>query len=537
MSYPKKPVRSGSSDHKTNTRLSEGRKERLLALQEKESLKGLLIKKFVEKYGKGKSANTDIIAKEVIEFMKTEKLTEENLRRLEDRVKEKTGNGGKNGGNVASGQSQLQRAAEQAIQSRPPENHAENHAPQQYNAPQGLTASAVQQLSNQGGGSRGPRSRKDDDALSVQDSIGPRSVYHLNEDDEWAAIMKYDSELYKKERDLEAMMERERKKKVKMELDQQITEKQRLKEMEQDELSRYMDVQKKLLTIHDVKEKSKEDERKQRNLQEKLSRDKQLQEENLRKKLEKRQEREMDALLVRKIKEELENEQNMNLQKKLNERDRLKRVMVENEDNKRKILDEAAHEKQSDIRAQEEYTRLIEKQEAEREKELQDREARAKKLMSMMADTVIKDQKQMLVEEEKKILKYYLEREEKAMKDEESRKRKLLEQKMEVRKFLDHQMNEKNSRKKQEDEFNKKQADIWKRDTEDFYENEKKKSDYIKEVNKQHAEILKQQMNQPHPGTKKTAFQKMNHEELLLNKGKLKEIAGQQDGFVKEHLH
>src|SRR5688572_18862028 len=141
-------------------------------------------------------------------------------------------------------------------------------------------------------------------------------------------------------------------------------------------------------TNFDTREKMKDDERKTRTMMEKLSRDKQLHEENMRKKMEKRSEKEMDALLVRKIKEELDNEQNQQVQKKLNERERLLRVMVENDENKKKVMGDAEVEKQLDIKAQQEYSRLIEKQEADRERELQERENRAKKLMGMMADTV-----------------------------------------------------------------------------------------------------------------------------------------------------
>ena len=69
------------------------------------------------------------------------------------------------------------------------------------------------------------------------------------------------------------------------------------------------------MTNFDQREKFKDDEKKHKNFQEKQSRDKQLYEENLRKKLERKQERDMDQLLVRKIKEELDNEQNQQLNK------------------------------------------------------------------------------------------------------------------------------------------------------------------------------------------------------------------------------
>jgi hypothetical protein len=47
----------------------------------------------------------------------------------------------------------------------------------------------------------------------------PRSVYQINDvEDEWATIVKFDSELYKKEQELEGLRSKEQKKKYCKEL-------------------------------------------------------------------------------------------------------------------------------------------------------------------------------------------------------------------------------------------------------------------------------------------------------------------------------
>lgn len=46
-----------------------------------------------------------------------------------------------------------------------------------------------------------------------------------DEDDEWATLVKFDTELHKKERELERIRQQEFKKKMKSELDRQIQEK------------------------------------------------------------------------------------------------------------------------------------------------------------------------------------------------------------------------------------------------------------------------------------------------------------------------
>ena len=51
-----------------------------------------------------------------------------------------------------------------------------------------------------------------------------------NEKDEWAIIMKFDTELYKKEQEMEKLRLAEQKKKMRSDLQRQIMEKQKLKE-------------------------------------------------------------------------------------------------------------------------------------------------------------------------------------------------------------------------------------------------------------------------------------------------------------------
>ena len=72
-------------------------------------------------------------------------------------------------------------------------------------------------------------------------------------------------------------------------------------------------------------------------------------------------------------------------------------------------------------------------------------------------------------------------------------------------------VSEKDQRKQMEDELNQKQAQFWKKDTDEFFDNEKRKNDYIKQVNLKHADILKQQMSDK--TTKKKP--KMSTQELL----------------------
>jgi len=279
---------------------------------------------------------------------------------------------------------------------------------------------------------------------------------------------------------------------------------------------------------YDVKERTKEQNMKNKLLQQKYSRDRQLYDESVRKKVEKKTEKEIDTMLVRKIQEEIEAEIRHAAEKRKDQKESLKKVLVENEERRLRILGEAQRQKEEDIKFQQEYTRLIELQEAKRAAELKAREDRAKKFMSMMADTIIKDQKEQMLEEEKKLLKHYLDREEREVADDKMRHQRLKEQKKDIKTYLDHQMGERDQKRQVENNLEKMQADIWKKDTEDYYNYEKNKADKIKEVNLKQAEFLKYQMEQE----KIRKGKKMNTEELLMNKRLLKEIAEKDTGKV-----
>lgn len=518
MSYPKKSAadsKAKSATKGTGSRLTEEKREKLVAIQQREQLKGMLVNKFLEKYGnkQGGSNTNQHITNEVNDFLKNEKLTEENLRKLEQRIKEGPGGVEKN------------RPPSQ-LQSQPKNTKQE---PKQVDRQsQNGGAETKSQVSFKKG-------YKDDDAISDTSSTRPKSIYvQEDEDDEWATMLKHDAELYKRELELEKHRDFETKNKVKEELERQILEKKRLELREKDLENHYVNAVQTQMSQYDERERKKEAEKKEKILQEKLSRDRQLRDEHLRKKQEVKAEGQIDQLLVTKIKEEIDSDQHTALKRKEEERQHLRKVLHENEEYKKRMLEEAKREKETDIRAQKEYTRLLEQQEAERAAEVKAREERSKKLMSMMADTVIKDQKEQILEEERKLLRHHQERESRETEEENRRKQRQHEQKKEMAAFLDKQKYEKELREKEEKEFERRQAELWKKDTEEYNMNEKKKMETIRDINKKNAEFLKQQMELE----KKKQKKKMNVEEALLNKDKLRYIAetDENERFHKEKV-
>lgn len=73
----------------------------------------------------------------------------------------------------------------------------------------------------------------------------------------------------------------------------------------------------------------------------------------------------------------MERERQLMLEKRAQERAYLKKMLNENEANKQKANAQAANEKEQDVAALQEYGRMLDKQDADRQREFEQRERRA----------------------------------------------------------------------------------------------------------------------------------------------------------------
>ena len=73
----------------SKSNMSDTRRERLLDIQRKEQLKGMLVNKFKLKYG-DKPDFKKYIDNEVTKFLKNDRLTEESLKKLDDKISKET---------------------------------------------------------------------------------------------------------------------------------------------------------------------------------------------------------------------------------------------------------------------------------------------------------------------------------------------------------------------------------------------------------------------------------------------------------------
>ena len=86
----KSEVKSLTPSHLS--KMSESRRTRLEEIQKREQLKGMLITKFRNKYGKNNSELQKYIDSQVQAFMNQNKLTETNLKELDQKIQQEMQN-------------------------------------------------------------------------------------------------------------------------------------------------------------------------------------------------------------------------------------------------------------------------------------------------------------------------------------------------------------------------------------------------------------------------------------------------------------
>ena len=132
----------------------------------------------------------------------------------------------------------------------------------------------------------------------------------------------------------------------------------------------------------------------------------------------------------------MEQERQLQAQKRDQERNYLKKMLVENEINKKKAEEERLRERELDIAAQEEHAKILEKQEQDRQREFLARERRAQEFMNRMGGTVIKNQTEKQREEDQMLIRYEMDREMRLRAEEQRKADRAKAEQEEMRKLL-----------------------------------------------------------------------------------------------------
>ena len=205
-------------------------------IQKREQLKGMLVNKFVLKYG-GKQNLNKYIDNEVVRFLKNGRLTEDNLRALDVKISKEADLRDKKDAILDDRKSN-------AGSVRSAKSRASSQAKSRHSAAAGGVANDAKSVASSRRSSQ-PRSIRggaQDDQLSVASSkVSKRTeVYsELAEEDEWTAIQKFNTLLHYEEQKQLIMREQERRRLIRGELDRQLDEKKTREAAESDEKRMY----------------------------------------------------------------------------------------------------------------------------------------------------------------------------------------------------------------------------------------------------------------------------------------------------------
>jgi hypothetical protein len=179
--------------------MSESRRDRLVEIQKREQLKGLLINKFKVKYGATQALNK-FIENEVQKFLTNERLTEASLKALDAKIARETDNRDRKSQILDDHKSQRSQSARSQISRRSLGQRSTG----------GLSHQALSEFNKRNGEdnvSRGvPSIRSKRSAVSSYASkrsgisqilSGKPSHYsEIDENDEWVAIQKFNTLLH-----------------------------------------------------------------------------------------------------------------------------------------------------------------------------------------------------------------------------------------------------------------------------------------------------------------------------------------------------
>ena len=513
-------------------------KECLLNLQKRQKLKDLLITKFMQKYG---IKNADLILEEEIsKFLQGEKLNDKDLKRLDMKVRKLL--------NEKISKDKLKEKLTQSLQgissneilpkietSKTIENNTispktRNLKPTTIiNTEPSMDTLCQKNLSNslynplKTYGNKRMYKMPEEELAELEAEFAKEEKENKNkykrldfteEGDEWSAIAKYNRKLYEEQIKLEKMKDEELKKRNKADLDLQI--KQRLKQEYENELKEkeYDKIMKEHQKEMDELDRKKQEEIKKQVLREKESRDEQMRQNYIRKRIEILKEKKFEKNLVKNIKEGIEKEKQKAIEKKKKENEALLRAIKENDLKMKMKKEKEKRDKEEEIKMGEERIKMQMKEDLQREKYYEAIKNNGNK-MSLKADEILEKLRKDQEEEDKRIQHYYDEKNRLEIDKEKEKEIKKHRDKFELKKYLDMQIEE---RKKEEDflkSLDYEQARIWAIDCKKYNEDEKEINKKIREMNKRNMDSVMEQINKKKKGNKKTA---MNETEYAMNR-------------------
>ena len=525
---------SGEGKHILNQR------ERLLNLQKRQKLKDLLITKFMQKY-KIKDYEK-IMEEEITKFLQGEKLNERDLKKLDNKIKD-----------LLKAKASKERLKEKLTQSflenQPSKDVLPKINTKKYDIDNTLSPRIINprpkilntdQINNTleqrslSSSMKNPlntfcsrrKYKKPEEELaeleaefSKEEEINKKNFKRLDfskEGDEWNAIALYNRKLYEDQIKMEKIKDEELKRRNKADLDLQV--RQRIKREYEEELKEkeYDKMMKEHQKAMDELDKKKMEEIKKQVLKEKESRDEQIRQNYIMKRIEYLKEKKFEKSLLKSIKEGIEKEKMDAIEKKKKENEALIKAVKENDLKLKLKKEKEKREKEEDVKLGKERMIMQMKEDTKRQKYYDMIRNYGNKLSDKSNEIIAKIKKDQ-EEEDKRIHHYYVEKNKLAIEKEKKEELKKSQQKSELKKYLDMQIEE----KKKEEEFLKsldyEQARIWAVDCKKYNEDEKEIKNILRDMNKRNMNLLMEQIKKK----KNMKKNKMNDNEYAMNKNLL----------------
>ena len=573
-----KPPRNYSSTGRHQFQSSLGKdivnpRERLMNTQKRQKLRDLLIDRFAQKYNLGK--NRILIEGEITRFLQQEKLNDVDLQRLDARIKRLI--------TQDITKKQLKKTLTENLNYNQPINEhdinnqnnlnispeEENIYPTNYQPSmtpslnQANNKSNIRSNSQQANNTLRPLSsqtyipqqklnlykdrtsyQKPEEELAQLEAelkadeereLQEKGYYHpinykyqLKKIDfkkygnEWAAMAAYDKKLYEQQLLDERIRTTQQKKRTKYDLDEQVKEKikkeyeDELKEKEYDKI--FKEHQKELDKI----EKEKEKKIKEQYLREKESRQAQLKDNYVRRRIDELKERKFDKKVIRTILTEMENEKKQNAEQKRKRNFELNKALKENEENRKNLKLIQEKQREEDLQFLEEQKKMDIRKEQQREYLLNKIKNKFNNAYSQEAENKVKQIQIDQEEEDKKMIHYMNEKCRLADEKEMKEKIKRQKEKTELKKYYDMQVEERKKDEQFEKVLDGEQARIWKKDCEKYNEDEKRIAKIIWDKNVRNLNTIKKQIQEKKEKEKKNT--EMTPIEFSINREKLMKV-------------
>ena len=244
----------------------------------------------------------------------------------------------------------------------------------------------------------------------------------------------------------------------------------------------------------DELEKEKQKLIKARAMKEKELRDKQIKESAVNKRINQLKDKLYEKELIKHTLAEIKAAEKKEKEKKLLEREELAKTLKDNELHKKLEKERLKKEREEDIKMMQDEIASDIKKDNERKAYFNRIERSGNVFAQNAIENILKKREEKLKEDEKKIDKYLAEKELRAQKEENDAYIKKKQNQKVIRDFYDKQVKEKKERELYEKNIDKVQAEIWKKDTDTFFEKEKETKKIIRDFEKNNVKELDKQV-------------------------------------------